>query len=81
MGDVNRPGVEVNTYYGAARLLEDSHYSYDVLYQGDPDMGPGTVRWVDKQVSLADMQQYRVILLPHTRYMTDAEVQNFLDYV
>ena len=81
MGDVDREGVEVNTYYGAARLLEDSHYSYDVVYQGDPDMGPGTVRWVDQQVSLSDIQEYRVILLPHTRYMTDAEVQNFLDYV
>ena len=55
MGDVDRDSVEVNTYYGAARLLEDSHYSYDVLYQGDPDMGPGTVRWVGQQVSLADM--------------------------
>jgi hypothetical protein len=81
MGDVDRESVEVNTYYGAARLLEDSHYSYDVLYQGDPDMGPGTVRWVDQQVSLADMQEYQVIVLPHTRYMTGTEVQNFLDFV
>ena len=81
MGDVDRENVEVNTYYGAARLLEDSHYSYDVLYQGDPDMGPGTVRWVDQQVSLADMQEYQVIVLPHTRHMSDAEVQSFLDFV
>ncbi len=81
MGDVGRRGVEEWTYYGAARLLEDSHYSYDVLYQGDPDMGPGTIRWVDKQVSLPEMQRYDVIVLPNTRYMTDTEVQNFLDFV
>ena len=81
MGDVDREGVKVNTYYGAARLLEDSHYSYDVLYQGDPDMGPGTVRWVDQQVSLADMQEYQLIVLPHTRHMSDEEVRSFLDYV
>ena len=80
MGDVDREPVEVTTYYGAARLLEDAHYSYDVLYQGDPDMGPGTVRWVDQQVALTDMQRYRVIVLPNTRHMTDVEVQNFLDF-
>ncbi len=81
MGDVERAGEEVGSYYGAARLLEDSHYSYDVLYQGDPDMGPGTTRWVDKQVGLSEMQDYQAVLLPQTRYMADAEVQNFLEYV
>ena len=81
MGDVGREGEETWTYYGVARLLEDSHYSYDVLYQGDPDMGPGTVRWVDKQVTLADMQEYQVIILPQTRYMTEAEVENFLAFM
>ena len=81
MGDVDRPGVEVETYYGTARLLEDSHYSYDVLYQGNPGMGAGTVRWVDQQVTLAGMQEYQAIVLPHTRHMTDTEVQNFLDFV
>ena len=44
-------------------------------------MGPGTVRWVDVQVSLSDMQEYRVIVLPQTLYMTDLEVQSFLDFV
>ena len=39
------------------------------------------MRWVDQQVSLADMQKYQVIVLPHTRHMSDAEVQNFLDFV
>ena len=81
MGDVGRSGEEEWTYLGVARLLEDSHYSYDVLYQGDPDMGAGTTRWVDQVVSLTDMQAYEAIVLPHTTYMTDTEVSNFLAYV
>ena len=81
MGDVGRPGEEVWTYYGAARLLEDSHYSYDVLYQGDPDMGPGTTRWVDQVVAVEEMQAYTAIVLPHTTHMADAEVTSFLAYV
>ena len=81
MGDVGRRSVGVRTYYGAARLLEDSHHSYDVLYQGDPDMGPGTVRWVEKRSTMDDLKKYKVIVLPETRYQSDEEVRNFLAYV
>ena len=81
MGDVGRAPVEVGTFYGAARLLEDSHLSYDVLYQGDPDMGPGTVRWVDRQVTPEQLAGYSLIVLPDTRHMTDAEVANLQGYL
>ncbi|MDP6697088.1 MAG: pentapeptide repeat-containing protein [Acidimicrobiales bacterium] len=81
MGDVGRPGIGVWAYYGAARLLEDSHYSYDVLYQGDPDMGSGTVRWVDQQISPTDLAGYGMVVLPNTIHMTDAEVANLSAWV
>jgi uncharacterized protein YjbI with pentapeptide repeats len=81
MGDVGRAPVEVGTFYGAARLLEDSHLSYDVLYQGDPDMGSGTVRWVDRQVTPEQLAGYSLIVLPDTRHMTDAEVANLQGYL
>jgi hypothetical protein len=80
MGDVGRFGVDEANFYGAAALLEDSHLSYDVLYQGDPDMGPGTVRWVDLQVSAADLATYDIVVLPNTKYMTDAEVAKLKGY-
>jgi hypothetical protein len=81
MGDVGRPGVAVGAYYGAARLLEDTHHSYDVLYQGDPDMGRGTVRWVDKQVTPTDLTRYGMVVLPSTVHMTNAEVANLTAWV
>jgi len=81
MGDVGRPGVGVWAYYGASRLLEDTHHSYDVLYQGDPDMGPGTVRWVDQQVTPTDLAGYGMVVLPSTIHMTDAEVGNLTAWV
>ena len=81
MGDVGRQPVGVGTFYGAARLLEDSHLSYDVLYQGDPDMGPGTVRWVDRQVTPEQLAGYSLVVLPNTRHMTDAEVATLQGYL
>ena len=81
MGDVGRAPVEVGTFYGAARLLEDSHLSYDVLYQGDPDMGPGTVRWVDRQVTPEQLAGYSLVVLPDARHMTDDEVANLQGYL
>jgi hypothetical protein len=81
MGDVGRPGVGVWAYYGAARLLEDTHHSYDVLYQGDPNMGPGTIQWVEQQVTAADLAGYGMVVLPNTTHMTDAEVANLMAWV
>jgi len=83
MGDPTQghESLGVRTYYGAARLLEDSQLSYDVLYQGDPHLGPYGSCWVDKSVSLSDMKKYKVIVIPGTRYMTDRETRNFLGFV
>lgn len=81
MGDVHYGSIMTDSFYGAARLLEDSHVSYDVLYQGSQDFGPGTVQWVDKDLTLGELQEYDVVILPETVHMTDTEVANLLSFV
>ncbi len=67
-------GVGKVEYHGAARLLEDAHRSYDVVFVGN-DL------WVPYDLTLEDLQQYKLIVLPHVRYLSEAQRRLILDYV
>ena len=63
-----------NDFYGICNLLLDTHFQYDVLFSGDDD-------WMEDKLTLSALQRYEVVVLPHTKHLSDRQVNILLSYV
>ncbi|RLE52512.1 MAG: hypothetical protein DRJ26_04645, partial [Candidatus Methanomethylicota archaeon] len=67
-----------NTCYidfeGAYYLLEDSHYTVDIIVFGDN-------KWYTRTPTLSELSKYSAIVLSNAAYLTDDQVQLIIDYV
>jgi hypothetical protein len=72
-GTLRREGVNAHAYHAAARLLEDAHRSYEVIFAGNDT-------WVPYDLTLEDIKSYKLIVLPHIRYMSQTQREMILDY-
>ncbi len=61
-------------FFGISNLLLDTHRQYDVLFAGD------TV-WTDDQLTMDQLRQYQVIIMPNVADISDKQVALILDYV
>lgn len=73
-GTLKREGAGNDEFHAAGRLLGDAHHSYDVVFVGN-DI------WIPYDLTLEDLQQYKLIVLPHVRYLSEAQRRLILDYV
>jgi len=67
-------GDERDAFAGYARALEEAHVPYDVLIFGHPDI------W-DDSVTLSKLSKYRIVVLPLTDCISDAQLQALETYV
>jgi len=62
-----------NDFYGISNLLLNSHFQYDVLFAGDDD-------WIEDNLSLSQLDEYEVVILPKTECLSDQQVSLLLSY-
>ncbi len=62
-----------NDFYGISNLLLNSHFQYDVLFTGDDD-------WIEDNLSLSQLNEYEVVILPNTSHLSDIQVSLLLSY-
>ena len=62
-----------NAFYGISDLLLHSNFQYDVLFAGDDN-------WIKNSLSLAQLKEYEVIILPSTSNLLDQQVDLLLSY-
>lgn len=60
-------------FYGISNLLLNSHFQYDVLFAGDNN-------WIEDNLSLSQLNEYEVMVLPNTRNLSDRQVSLLLSY-
>jgi len=65
---------DVSNFYGISDLLLDSHFQYDVLFAGDNN-------WMEDNLSLSQLNEYEVVILPKTECLSDRQVDLLLSYV
>ena len=63
-------------YQGIMMLLADSHIPFDVVFAGDPEDRDGVDPFSTKHIS-----QYKAIVLPNTKMLTDAQVSKLESYM
>lgn len=75
----SEPGESIDPVYkgrsfrGAIGMMEQTHYTYDVVFSG----GKNTA----DELVLAALTPYRAIMLPDTRYLTDNQVNILEQYL
>jgi len=72
-GTLRREGRGAREYHGAARLLEDLHRSYDVVFAGNDT-------WVSYDLTLRELTAYKAIVLPWMRYLSPQQRRLILEY-
>jgi len=60
-------------FYRISDFLLNSHFQYDVLFAGDND-------WIEDNLSLSQLNEYEVVILPKTECLSDQQVSLLLSY-
>lgn len=60
-------------FYQISKLLLDSHFQHDVLFAGDDG-------WIEDNLSLSQLNEYEVVILPNTSHLSDIQVSLLLSY-
>ena len=63
-----------SNFYGFSNLLLDIHRQFDVLFAGDNV-------WLDDNVTIDQLNQYKMIILPNVADISDNQLDLLLDYV
>lgn len=64
-----------NTYYAGQKLLADNNIQYDCIFAPDPRFS------IYPSFDLKKLQNYKVLILPHTFKLTDDQVEIILSYI
>ena len=76
IGEVDDPGSTTSSFRGATYLLTDMQWTYDVVFAAHPNRRDG-----NELLSLTQLQLYDAVVLPNTRYLTDAQIVLLEQYV
>ena len=76
IGEVSDPGSTTSSFRGATYLLTDMQWMFDVIFAAHPNRRDG-----NELLTLAQLQLYDAVILPNTRYMTDAQIVLLEQYV
>ena len=76
IGEVDDPGSTTASFRGTTYLLTDMQWMFDVVYAAHPNRREG-----DELLTLAQLQLYDAVILPNTRYLTDAQIVLLEQYV
>ncbi|MDA0796874.1 MAG: hypothetical protein O3C55_10595 [Proteobacteria bacterium] len=76
IGEVSDPGSATSSFRGATYLLTDMQWMFDVIFAAHPNRRDG-----NELLTLAQLQLYDAVILPNTRYMTDAQIVLLEQYV
>lgn len=60
-------------FYRISDFLLNSHFQYDVLFAGDND-------WMEDNLSLSQLNEYEVVILPNTCSLSDQQVNLLISY-
>ena len=69
IGEVSDPGSTTSSFRGATYLLTDMQWMFDVIFAAHPNRREG-----NELLTLAQLQRYDAVILPNTRYLTDAQI-------
>ncbi len=76
IGEVDDPGSTTSSFRGATYLLTDMQWMFDVIFAAHPNRRDG-----NELLSLTQLQLYDAVILPNTRYLTDAQIVLLEQYV
>lgn len=68
----NRPSS--SNFFGICNLLLDAHRQYDALFAGDN-------QWIDDNLTLGQLNQYDLVVLPNIKDISDKQLDLLLTYV
>ncbi len=69
IGEANDPGSTTASFRGTTYLLTDMQWMFDVVFAAHPNRREG-----NELLTLAQLQRYDAVILPNTRYLTDAQI-------
>jgi hypothetical protein len=69
IGEANDPGSTTASFRGITYLLTDMQWMFDVVFAAHPNRREG-----NELLTLAQLQRYDAVILPNTRYLTDAQI-------
>jgi hypothetical protein len=72
-GESIDPTNEGRSFRGAVGMLEQTHFTYDVVFAGG--------KYTTDELSLSDISNYKAIVLPNTQYLTDNQVNILEQYL
>ena len=76
IGEADDPGSTTAAFRGTTYLLTDMQWMFDVVFAAHPNRREG-----DELLTLAQLQLYDAVILPNTRYLTDAQIVLLEQYV
>jgi hypothetical protein len=76
IGEADDPGSTTASFRGTTYLLTDMQWMFDVVFAAHPNRREG-----DELLTLAQLQLYDAVILPNTRYLTDAQIVLLEQYV
>ncbi len=72
-GESIDPTNEGRSFRGAVGLIEQTHFTYDVVFAGG--------KYTADELSLSELTPYKAIVLPNTKYLTDNQVSILEQYL